>query len=37
MQTSHDYRRMAMIYLCEVQRNTLPRLCDIRPDVTLRV
>ncbi|KAJ8587618.1 hypothetical protein M405DRAFT_821269 [Rhizopogon salebrosus TDB-379] len=31
MQTLHDFRRMAMIY------KTLPRLCDIRPGVPLRV
>jgi hypothetical protein len=37
MQTLHDFRRMAMIYLCDVQGKTLPRLCDIRPGVPLRV
>ncbi|KAJ8579327.1 hypothetical protein M405DRAFT_835924 [Rhizopogon salebrosus TDB-379] len=37
MQTLHDFRGMAMIYLCDVQRKTLPRLCDIRPGVPLRV
>jgi hypothetical protein len=37
MQTLHDFRRMAMIYLCDVQRKTLPRLCDIHPGVPLHV
>ncbi|KAJ8584904.1 hypothetical protein M405DRAFT_825990, partial [Rhizopogon salebrosus TDB-379] len=33
MQTLYDFRRI--IYLCEVQGKTLPRLCDIRPGVPL--
>ncbi|KAJ8590639.1 hypothetical protein M405DRAFT_815943, partial [Rhizopogon salebrosus TDB-379] len=37
MQTLQDFRRMAIIYLCDVQGKTLPRLCNIRPRVPLRV
>ncbi|KAJ8587834.1 hypothetical protein M405DRAFT_820777, partial [Rhizopogon salebrosus TDB-379] len=36
MRTLHDFRRVTMIYLCDVQGKTLPRLCDIRPGVPLR-
>jgi hypothetical protein len=37
MHTLHDFYRMAIIYFCDVQGKTLSRLCDIRPDVPLRV
>ncbi|KAJ8590623.1 hypothetical protein M405DRAFT_815874 [Rhizopogon salebrosus TDB-379] len=37
MHTLHDFYRMAIIYLCDVQGKTLSRLCDIRLDVPLRV